>query len=186
MLKILEKLSDWPSPKLTKYILIFSLILLIVVYPILMYFFTLSNYPVSFLESQLSFSGPVIKSHYSMLSFSDINLYVIANILDYGFMISYGLLIFTLAIYLARKSGDTSTWRKIGFIMAIFGITAACCDGIENIFILLMANDPISFPDTWAITHSGFALIKYILMLIAIGWIILAGVVRIIKRKTKT
>ncbi|MFX0031792.1 MAG: hypothetical protein ACFE8E_03205 [Candidatus Hodarchaeota archaeon] len=174
---------NWPSPKITKILLIFSIILLLVVYPILMYLFAISNYPVSFFESQLSFSGGIIKSHYATMTFIEINLYIVANILDYGFMLSYGLLIFSLALILSRKFEPNTLWRKIGFTIAVFGILAAFCDGIENIFILLMANDPIGFPDMWAVSHSFFALIKYILMLIAISWLIIAGVVRIIRKK---
>jgi len=179
----LDFFTNWPSPKITKILLIFSIILLFVVYPILMYFFTISNYPASFFESQLSFSGAIIKSHYATMTFLEINLYIIANILDYGFMVSYGLLIFSLALILCRKFEPNTLWRKIGFNIAVLGILAAFCDGIENIFILLIANDPIGFPDMWAISHSVFALIKYILMLIAISWLIIAGVVRIIRRK---
>jgi hypothetical protein len=179
---ILELLSNWPTPKKTKILMIISIILLVIIYPLLMYFFSISEYPVSFLESQLSFSGTKIKSHYATMSDNGINLYIIANILDYGFMLSYGLLIFTLALLLARKFEKSSIWMISGFIMALFGIVAACCDGIENLFILLMANDPIGFPNFWAIIHSIFALIKYILMIIAISWIIIATISRLIKR----
>ena len=179
----LDFFTNWPSSKLTKILLIFSIILLLAIYPILMYFFTISNYPASFFESQLSFSGAIIKLHYTTMTLFEINLYIIANILDYGFMVSYGLLIFSLALILTRKFEPNTLWRKIGFTIAVFGILAAFCDGIENIFILLMANDPIGFPDMWAISHSIFALIKYILMLIAISWLIIAGVVRIIRKK---
>jgi hypothetical protein len=170
----LELLSTWPTPKKIKILIIFSVILLIIIYPLLMYFFFISNYPVSVLESQLSFSGIEIKSHYASMNQEGINLYIIANILDYGFMLSYGLLIFTLALVLARKFKKASIWMKFGFIIAIFGIIAASCDGIENIFIFLMASDPSGFPNSWAVVHSIFALIKYILLIIAISWILIA------------
>jgi len=81
----LEFLVHKPSPKNTKYLLIFSIILLFLVYPFLTWLFLIS-YPVSFIESQLSFSGTAIKSFNSL---ANIELYRLANILDYGFMVSY-------------------------------------------------------------------------------------------------
>ena len=177
----LEILYNWPTPKKIKILIIFSIILLVIIYPLLMYFFFISKYPISFLESQLSFSGIKIKSHYAVMSDKGIILYIIANILDYGFMLSYGLLIFTLALLLARKFKKSSIWMKSGFIMAIFGIIAASCDGIENIFILLMATDPSGFPNSWAIIHSVFALTKYIFMITAISWIMIAAAAYFLK-----
>lgn len=58
----------------------------------------------------------------------------------------------------------------------ISGVIVAFCDGIENIFILAMLTDPLSFPDFWAITHSIFALIKWILLFLVIFWIIIIGI----------
>ncbi|GAH51502.1 unnamed protein product, partial [marine sediment metagenome] len=60
-------------------------------------------YPVNYIESQLSFSGEIIKSHFNTMNTVDINNYRIAEILDYGFMVSYGILIFSLALIIARK-----------------------------------------------------------------------------------
>jgi len=176
---ILEKLSEWPDLKKTRFLLIFSIILFIIVYPIMAYFLVLSEYPVSFTESQLSFSGEILKAHYMV---TNINEYRIMQILDYGFMVSYGLLAFSLALIIARKYDEGSFWRKSGYIIAILGIIAACCDAIENGFILAMLTDPAAFPNSWAINHSCFALIKYILLFTCIGWAFLASIIRVLKK----
>ncbi len=63
--------------------------------------------------------------------------------------------------------------EKIGYSISIFGITAACCDGIENIFLLMMASNSVNFLNWWAIAHSSFALAKFIQMYIAVSGIIL-------------
>jgi hypothetical protein len=181
----LKKLSDWPSPKKTKILLIISIILNIIIYPILNYYFIISNYPASVFESQLSFSGAVIKSHLRTLSSAEINLYRTAQLIDYLFMLAYGSLYFSLSLYISRKFDEYSRWRKTGYLSAIFGVTAACCDATENVFILLMLNDPQGFPDAWAIIHSCFALVKFTLMGIIIIWIILAVLTLIIKKLTK-
>jgi len=131
------------------------------------------------IASQLSFSGEVLKSHYEI---TNIEFYRIAQSLDYGFMISYGTLIFTLALIISRKFDAASIWRKSGYIVAILGITAACCDGIENIFILALLTDPSGFPNIWAIIHSCFALVKWIMIFSSIGWAIVAIITRKLKK----
>ena len=179
----LDKLADWPSPKKTKLILYFSIALYIIIYPILGYYFAASNYPVSFIESQLSFSGEVIKSHHRTMNSEELNLYRIAQLIDYIYMIAYGTLYFSLSLYIARKFDEISKWRESGYYIAILGLTSAVCDGIENIFILLMLTDPLGFPDIWAIIHSCFALVKFILIGIIYVWIISAVISRLVLRK---
>jgi hypothetical protein len=177
---LLEKLTDWPSPKKIKLLLIFSLILLLVIYPIMTYLFTVS-YPVSFIESQLSFSGQIIKQHNAS---ANIELYRIANLLDYFFMISYGSIFFSLGVIIARKFSEGTNWRKISLLLVPLALIAPLCDAIENIFILLMLTDPLGFPDIWAITHSIFALIKFIIMFFGFGWLGIAVIKLIINRKS--
>lgn len=166
----LEKFSDWPNPKRTKQMLIVCVILLIMIYPIMTYLFTIS-YPVSFIESQLSFSGSYLKGLHSTMSNADFNLYRIANILDYVFMVSYGGIFVSVALIIGRKFQIDSGWRKSSYCIVIIAIIAPICDAIENIFILLMLSDPLGFPDFWAISHSWFALVKYSLMFLGFGWL---------------
>ena len=167
----LKKLFNWPNPKLNRYILIFSIICIVIIYPIMMTFYVSSEYPENFIVSQLSFSGQVLKDHYSE---TIIKLYRVFQILDYGFMICYGLLFFSIVLILARKFDEESKWMKSGFIVAILGLTAAACDAIEDGFILLTLIDPSGFPDILAIMHSIFALLKFIQMIICITWLAIA------------
>ena len=51
------------------------------------YAFELSNYPVSFMESQLSFSGEEIKAHYKQMTHLDIQQYINAQLVDYVYII---------------------------------------------------------------------------------------------------
>ena len=152
---------------------------------IVMYLLKLSNYPGTLNETQLGFSGEYIKSSFSHMSKEDMSIFIIANIFDYVFMVAYGTFFFSLALILTRKLKEISIWRKIGYPISIFGITAACCDGIENIFLLMMASNPVNFPNWWAIGHSCFALAKFIQMYIAIGGIILMALVIVVSRLIK-
>lgn len=145
-------------------------------FPIFVYYGSASNYPVNFFASQLSFSGDAIKSHFKTMNAEELNYYRITTLLDFIYATFYGTLIFSLALYLARKFDEDTDWNKSGYFISIFGIIAAVCDMIENIFILMMLTDPQGFPDAWAIAHSCFALVKFILMGISYGWIILADI----------
>jgi len=100
-------------------------------------------------------------------------------------MVSYGGIFFSLGLIIARKLEAGTIWRNIGFIMVFLALIAPTCDAIENVFILLMLSNPLSFPDIWAITHSIFALIKYIIMFIGFGWIFVAIIKLIVIRKSK-
>ena len=87
------------------------------------FFFTISNYPVSFIESQMSFSGDVLKQHYAVvLAANGLGAYRTAQILDYLFMLSYGTIYFCLALMIARRFDITSRWRQSGYYIAIAGI----------------------------------------------------------------
>ena len=176
----LQKLIKKPSSKRAKFLIIIGFLICFIVIPIMQYFSGMSGYPANLLASQLSFSGELLKSYYSM---TDISLYRVSVSLDYIFMLGYAIILFSSSVLIARTYNYSLRVQNIGFLIAIFGIFAAVCDGIENIFILLTLTDPLTFPNTWAITHSVFALIKWILLFIAITWIIIAGIISLIKKK---
>lgn len=179
----LNKLSDWPSPKKVNLLTLLSLILFFLSYCIMTYFHSLANDPVqNIFESQLSFSAEFMKWQYSSMG-EGIKYYRWVAITDYGFMLGYGLLIFCLALTIARKFDFDSKWRHSGYVMAIFGIIAAGLDAIENGFILAMLIDPSGFPDFLAIAHSSFALVKWTLGFIAVGYILLALFYYILKHQ---
>ena len=178
----LQKLANWPSRNKIRMGIILALSIIIIFLILMQIYYDLSNYPVLYMESQLSFSGAVIKSHFSTMSEEEIGYYVTWLLLDYGFMLGYGLLLFCLSLMISRKLEEGSSLNQLGFILTLFGPVAACCDGIENFFILLMTTNPSGFPDIWAITHSIFALIKFMLMYITIGWIIIALIIRLAKK----
>jgi hypothetical protein len=178
---IFKKFSDWPTSKILKISLIIGFALSFAVIPVMQYFTQLSGFPAEIFSSQLSFSGVLMKSYYAL---TNIELYRIAPSLDYIFMMGYGLILFSSSILIARRYRATSLIQRRGFTIAFSGVVAACCDAIENIFILLMLTDPTGFPDYWAITHSVFALIKWILLIIVIIWVTVTGIVTLFKKKS--
>ena len=79
---ILDKLSDWPDQKKTKYLLIFSLVLLIITFSIMGIFYLLSGNPGNIFISQLSFSAEYMRNYYAAMP--NLQLYQIVEIVDYG------------------------------------------------------------------------------------------------------
>ena len=62
---LLDKLSDWPSPKQTNYLLWIGFIIYISFFPVVTYFLNISGYAINeMMEGRLSFSGEVLKDHY--------------------------------------------------------------------------------------------------------------------------
>ncbi|MBD3340595.1 MAG: hypothetical protein GF353_15920 [Candidatus Lokiarchaeota archaeon] len=173
------------SQEKSKILYFINLILLAISLPLMSYFHILSNYPTSFLESQLSFDGDIIKSHFAIMSKQEINLYILSIIMDYFFIIAFNSIRLYLTIRLTNKLEVNSMIRKIGPFMAIFGIIGATCDCIENYFIILMVHDPLSFPNWWALAHSYFALTKYIIMFATITWLIFALFTNSIRKNRK-
>jgi hypothetical protein len=183
MVMILEKLYSWPSKKTLKLVLVLSLIGFIIVIPLMMFFFLISGFPVDFTTSQLSFSGEKLKEWYSVTT--DLGFYRVAQLCDYGFMTSYGLLAFSLALIIGRKYEEPSKWAKSASLIAIIGVLSAVLDAVENALILVTLTDPLGFSNGIAILHSFFALFKYICLISAIGWAVIAGINLLIKRRSK-
>ncbi len=169
---VLRRFNTFPASKRLGLWIIVFIVLFIIMNIVVNYVFSLSGYPVSFMESQLSFSGEVIRSHFSVMSADQITLYLYAQFIDFGFIFVYASLIFLFCIFLGRRFSERSFFRITSFGVAIAGVVAGCCDTIENGFIILMINNPVEFLDLYAIIHSYFALIKFILLGISIIWIV--------------
>ncbi|MGV9171865.1 MAG: hypothetical protein ACOC44_06820 [Promethearchaeia archaeon] len=177
---VFKRLDEKISSRLPKRLLILSILVLFIIYPIMGYFFMVAGSPANIMESQLSFSADYMKQYYA--SIADLNTYRIAEILDYGFMVSYGLLSFSLAFIIGRSFEKGTVWRSSGMIAAFLALIAPSCDALENMFILLMLENPTRFPDFYALAHSSFALIKWILLGALIIWALIALIISLIKK----
>lgn len=171
----LEKLNEWPSDTTIKRLIYIGFIVLCINWPILIYLTEISHYPATFLESQLSFSGAIIKSHFKGMTTEQLHYYRLYQLSDDVYDFCHITMFCSLSIFLARKFDSDSTWRKTGYKMAIIGLIGTVCDLIENSLLIMMTLDPQGFPDSWAIAHSILATIKFTLWGIQLIWIIWAG-----------
>jgi len=172
----LEKLNDWPSDKTIKRLIYIGFVVLWINFPIIIYLGELSHYPATFLESQLSFSGAVIKSHFKGMTAEQLHYYRLYQLSDDVYDFCQITMFCSLSLFLARKFDEDSAWRKTGFKMAIIGLIGTICDLIENSLLIMMTFDPQGFPDSWAIAHSCLATFKFTLWGIQAVWIVWAGI----------
>ena len=145
----------------------------------------LSGYPGTLNDTQLGFSAEIIKGHFAMIKSEDIAFFILGNLFDYAFMIAYGCFFYFSARYLAWDYQQGSLPLKLGKMIARIGILCAICDAVENIFLLTMTVNPVGFPNWLAIAHSTFALLKFILMYLIIGWLIFSFVLNKIPSTSK-
>jgi len=91
-------------------------------------------------------------------------------ILDYGYMVSYGLF-FALAGFAVRDMARTRGWRRLaalGALVPFFALAAASFDASENVALLLtLAGDGGSLAPPFAAVCSA---IKFTLVCVAIGY----------------
>ena len=168
--KKINWLIEKPIGKTLKRTLLFGIILLVVTAPVIIQMLESTNFPGTLDETQLGFNGEYIRECFSTMTEKDISNFILANIVDYFFMISYAAMLTSMSLLLTRRLNDPRL-RKIGLIISLLGTVAALSDAAENIFIISMATNPLHFPAWLAIPHSLFAHIKFNLMYITAGWI---------------
>lgn len=152
-------------------------------FPLLMFAATLtiiliqlSGYAGTLEDTQFGFNAATIRNYFSLMSPEDMGLFVAANLVDYLFMLCYGIFFYSTARLISwnYKSGLPN---KIGFSFAWIGVIAAFLDGIENVFLLSMAANPVGFVDWLAFAHSSFALVKFLFLYVAMAWTIVGFVI---------
>ncbi len=179
-----ESLKD-SGKLLTKRLIYISLPAMLITATFLILLLELSSYPGTLDDTQLGFSAEIIKAHFAMMKSEDIFLFILGNLLDYMFLIAYGCFFYSSARYLSWNYQQGSFPLKVGKMIAWIGVFSAICDAVENVFLLSMTANPVGFPNWLAIAHSTFALLKFILMYLTIGWLIFSFVLNKIPSTSK-
>lgn len=178
-MSLLEKISGMARETIVK-IFKLGVILLILFYPPMTFFLMNSGYDMSsIMMDQLAFDPfEVFSLYYYLIEYGDLFYYTWGQVLDYGFMASYGCVFFSLAILTGREFNKETNpnAEKIGNIFGILAIVSAIADAFENLFILLSLANPLTFPAIYAILMSTFALIKWIILLLVLLYVIIARI----------
>ena len=94
---MITKKIDWliekPIEKTLKRTLLFGIILLVVTAPVVIQMLESTNFPGTLDETQLGFNGEYIRECFSTMTEKDISNFILANIVDYFFMISYAAML---------------------------------------------------------------------------------------------
>ena len=140
-MSLLEKISGMARETIVK-IFKLGVILLILFYPPMTFFLMNSGYDMSsIMMDQLAFDHLKVYSLYSyLIEYGDLFYYTWGQVLDYGFMASYGCVFFSLAILTGREFNKETNpnAEKIGNIFGILAIVSAIDDAFENLFILII------------------------------------------------
>ncbi len=179
-----ESLKD-SGKSLMKHLVYISLPVMLITATLVIFLLELSGYPGTMDDTQLGFSAEIIKAHFTMMKSEEITLFILGNLVDYVFMIAYGCFFYSSARYLSWNYQQGSLPLKVGKMVGGIGVLCATCDAVENIFLLSMTINPVGFPNWLAIAHSTFALIKFILMYLTIGWLILSFILNKIPATSK-
>lgn len=170
---------------LMKRLIYISLPVVLVAATLVILILELSGYPGTMNDTQLGFSAEIIKVHFATMKNEDITLFILANLVDYVFMIAYGCLFYSSVKYLSRNYRQGSLTLRVSNIFAWIGVLSAICDAVENLFLLSMTADPVGFPNWLAIAHSTFASLKFIFMYLTMGWLVFSLVLNKIPSTSK-
>ena len=166
----IDWLNERPAERTLKRTLLLGVLLLVVAAPATIWVLELSNFPGTLDETQLGFDGEYIRACFSTMTEGDLSYFVLANLVDYLFMVSYAAVLTSASLLLTRRLRHPGL-RRMGLAVSLAGVLAALSDAVENVFIISMAADPLHFPGWLAIPHSLFAHLKFNLMYVAAGWI---------------
>ncbi|MFW9993313.1 MAG: hypothetical protein ACFFD4_14815 [Candidatus Odinarchaeota archaeon] len=159
---------------LLKRFMLTSLVTVLITATVVIILLELSGYPGTMNDTQLGFDAGIVKSYFALMSPEDMTFFILGNLADYAFMVSYGCFFYSCAKYLSRNYRKGSILQKIGGTVAWIGLLSAACDAVENVFLLSMTADPAGFPSWLAIAHSTFAVFKFTLMYVTAGWLIIS------------
>ena len=151
-------------------------LLMIVAATLVITLLQMSGYAGTTEDTQLGFNAEIIRSYFSLMTPTDLGLFITANLADYLFMLFYGIFFFSAA-RLISWNYKRGLPKRIGLSLAWVGVIAAVLDGIENVFLLSMTADPVGFAGWLAIAHSSFALAKFLFMYVAMAWLMVGFVV---------
>ena len=91
-------------------------------------------------------------------------------------MISTAVFFGTLTLFSIKGFEIDSYWQKKGKLVAFLFPISTILDGIENIVLLIMLEDPLGFPNWLAYLYSSLALVKLIVFIIGIVLLIIVSI----------
>ncbi len=173
---MLQILNTKPSQKYVKYGTLIALIFFIVFF-LLMRVVTApvaedSSYDIFDLE--FAWDSETTDQILADWGQDNVDKMILGTLLDFGFLLAYGALLADLSLLVARSYDIQEKGRTIGLRFVILSFAAAGFDVIENNFLLqILYSYPNSYPDFAPFLASVCAVVKFTLVILAIGYIII-------------
>lgn len=148
--------------------------------------YSLTQFPVSFMEGQTTFNATLLKSYYAvLLEKQTMAKYVQVQVADYLFMmtvfVSFGLA--CIAAY--RSLPEHHLCKNFAWAMVIIAPQTATLDAIENAISFVMLRDPQGFANWLVYPYSSFAVAKFFLFTFTAVWVLLAIGLAIYEKLTR-
>lgn len=140
-----------------------------------------TQFPVSVIEGQTTFSAEAVKGFYEeMIRQGTLELYLKVQYLDFILMVTMFAAIFTLTMAAYKSVSKIQYLNSFAWFLALLTPLAPFFDGLENIVSFFMLADPQHFYDGLAVIHSTFAVTKFTLSFGGIFGAFIIGIIAII------
>ncbi len=183
---MLEKLQTSPSKKKLLVITLVSLAVFIVLTIIFRFYETALNPDgtgYGIIEFEFAFDQATATTMLSTWGSAGRAIALESVYLDFIYIAAYGIGLFCLTIHLMRALKDR--WHNIGLIFGIAALLAGIFDIIENINLMIILNEPSTFPASAPLIAGVCAGIKFSLLFASIGFIAF-GAIALLLRKLRT
>lgn len=146
-----------------------------------------SQHPVDFATGQTGFDAALLKGYYAhMQAQGTLDVYIATQRFDFLFMAALALFGLVLGTLVARLSGQGTalgTWgRRMGLLAALSAIAGAGMDAMENLVSFVMLAQPQDFAAWLALVYSGFASVKFALIALAMGAVLISLILAALSR----
>lgn len=145
--------------------------------------YALSGHPVDYATGQTTFDANAIKGFYrTMIEKGSLETYWYTQFIDFAFIASVLLLACTISTFVARFAKIGGWARRIALLAGVLGICGALFDVAENLVSFVMLSDPTGFPEWLALPYSTFATIKFALLTLAMGAVLIAALLLLFEK----
>jgi len=142
-----------------------------------------SQFPVSFFVGQTTFDAAELKSYYAiLLERGTLAKYLWVQIADYAFMLTVFVSFFALMAAVYRSLPQIRQFKAIAWAMVFIAPMAAVFDALENAISFFFIANPHHFSDWLVYLYSTFAVIKFMIFVIAYLWIITGIVISLVNK----
>ena len=168
----LDKFKEFPKSRILYILAVvgFLIVILVEIFVFIPIESIVSTYGI--IDYEFAWNTEKVLSIFSAWGFNGLNNQITAIYWDFLFIIGYVSLAFSLILLVFQRSNESV--QAIGKYVPITPLLTGVFDIIENVYLLIMATNPISVIDSYAILASLSASLKFGLLFVGIIYFIVA------------